>query len=168
MMIIRNVTERDVKALQASLMKTIDTTNIYNETAKNFERSYYTEEYLLRLISEDKDSIFASFDGNVLTSFAISRRDNGPWWLSWFSVSSNYRGQGLGKLVVTAMLNTLAGRNIQKMWCDTRTNNIFSIRILENIGFVKLCKIENHWCNQDYFLWEWRTPGVFESTRQHD
>jgi ribosomal protein S18 acetylase RimI-like enzyme len=149
-------------------MEIIDTTNIYNDVAKSYEREYYTDAYLSHLIQDDPESVVASFDDNVLTSFAISRRDNGPWWLSWFAVAPAHRGKGLGKRVLATILDTLPKRGIHKLWCDTRVNNQYSINILVELGFNRLCRVENHWCNQDYFLWEWRTPILFEQTRQND
>lgn len=165
---VRPVSSSELKLVHAALHEIIATTNIYNERAKRYEHDYYTIECLNELAAEDPHFVTAAFSGRDVASFAICRSDNGPIWLSWFGVLPQFRGLNLGYAVLQSLMDTLPARKVFKVWCDTRANNKYSIPILTQVGFSKLCFIENHWCNQDYFLWERRTPGLWERTHEAD
>ena len=165
---LRPAEAHELPSILSSLMRIIDEIPIYNQRAKDYERKLYTPDYLLDLLASDKQNIFGAFNDQSIAGFLICRDDNGPLWLSWFGVSALYRGQAVGKQLISTMLDTLASRGIHKIWCDTRTNNYLSMPILQSLGFIKLCHLENHWCNQDYYLWERRTPVTFDASHQRD
>jgi GNAT superfamily N-acetyltransferase len=51
----------------------------------------------------------------------------------------NYRGQGLGRAVATAVLTDLAGRGIQTIGLNVATTNQTARRLYQSLGFVDYC-----------------------------
>ncbi len=132
----------------------INEIEIYNDKAKHYERVLYDHEYIKSLLEPDAASCVVAHVNGSLAGICLCREDNGPWWLSWFAVRAEFHGRGIGSRLIQTAIKEAFDRKIQKIWCDTRSNNFLSIPILEKAGFSKLCELKNHWCNQDYFLWE--------------
>lgn len=157
----------ELAEVRTMLFHIIDEITIYNESAKDYEREHYTIEYLNSLLDEDPSSILIARTGNDASGFLITKPDNGPIWLCWFGVTLEARGKGIGSLLITKMIELASDRKIHKIWCDTRTNNRYSVPILEAHGFQKMCRLDNHWCHQDYFLWQ-KFIGGTDQGRERD
>ena len=158
----------DLSVVRALLHETINTTEIYNERAMAYERALYTSQYIESLLEEDPESILLATCAGEPCGFLITKCDNGPLWLCWFSVAPQWRGRKIGSQLIGKMIDLAAGRGLYKIWCDTRTNNTSSIPILAAHGFEKLCRLDNHWCNQDYFLWQKFVTGDRDFGRETD
>jgi ribosomal protein S18 acetylase RimI-like enzyme len=134
---------------------TIGGLNYYNDRAQTEEIAKYSPGHLVELSAEDPDSVLLAYSGGRPAGFCISRYDDGLVWLSWFGVEPRCRGRGIGESLLRALAGTLSARRAHKIWCDTRTENIGSQRVLQRVGFVRTGHFTNHWYGQDFFIWEW-------------
>lgn len=149
---IRLASKNDISSLYSILQNTINEMTIYNEDAKNYEKNFYTKEYLEELIKYAPTSL-ATYNDDII-GFCISKEDSGILWLSWLGVLPKYRGQNLGLSLILFLLKDAKKNKIHKVWSDTRSDNALSIKILEKLEFEKICILENHWYHQDYILWQ--------------
>lgn len=145
----------DVSRLVADVIQPLE---YYNERARSEEIAKYGPTQLQAMSKEDPDSVLVARSGNSVAGFCLSRYDDGLVWLSWFGVAPDFRENGVGEALLRALASTLSRRRAHKVWCDTRTSNVRSQRLLQRVGFVQLAELKNHWYGQDFFLWEWY-PG---------
>ena len=144
----------DAAALEALFRKIVAPLEIYNEAARADELAKYSAAQFARLIGDDASGVvIAHVDGRP-GGFAITADEDGPIWLEWYGVAAEARGQGVGEKLIVFVLAEARRSRATRVWCDTRTNNVASITLLEKLGFRKLCVLPNHWHGQDYFLWE--------------
>jgi ribosomal protein S18 acetylase RimI-like enzyme len=151
---IERMKRAQAKLVHRLLHEVISHLSYYNLRARREELAKYTVKELLLMRNEDKDSIIVAHYGGLLAGFCISRYDDGIIWLSWFGVSKQWRGKGVGSALVARLEATVLQRKCHKIWCDTRTSNKASAKVLKNSGFERICKIEQHWYGQDFYLWQ--------------
>jgi len=135
---------------------TISSLSYYNDRAKAEEIAKYGTRELTEYSNADPDSVLVAYCNNRPVGFCISKYDDGLIWLSWFGVHKDYRHRGIGEILIRTLAGSLDRRRAHKIWCDTRTDNIQSQRLLRKMGFVKIAQLLNHWYGQDFFLWEWQ------------
>lgn len=154
-LIVERMSEDEAPEVARLVAATIQPLEYYNERAKIEETAKYAPDRLLALVREEADAVLvARLDGRIV-GYCISRYDDGLVWLSWFGVDADQRGRGIGQTLLHAVAETLPSRRAHKMWCDTRTDNVKSQRVLTRFGFSKIGHVRNHWYGQDFYLWEW-------------
>lgn len=153
------VSAHEIDALATLMREIIEPLSYYNEPARRSEIAKYQPAALHSMFAEDSQSILVARDADGLTGFCISAYDDATIWLYWFGVAPRARGRGLGSALITALSATLTSRGAHKVWCDSRTDNKESIAVLERAGFQRVATLENHWFNQDYYLWECYPTG---------
>jgi RimJ/RimL family protein N-acetyltransferase len=126
----------------------------YNGRAKRRELAKHCPNHLRDIIEFDPDAVLVARVTESIGGFCFSEIDDGPIWMSWFGVRTEFRGQGIGNALIAAVVERARRANSKKVWCDCRTTNVWSKRILTRQGFRQLCTIERHWHDQDYILWE--------------
>ena len=151
---ISALTAADASSAASLIQSVISDLAYYNARAKREELAKYSASELLKLVDEDPTAVLIAWIDGVVAGFAISRYDDGLIWLSWFGVSRELRRKGIGQRLLNAVEATAAQRDAHKIWCDTRTDNAESARVLVRNGFKQICQVSNHWYGQDFFLWE--------------
>lgn len=136
------------------LREVVSPLEYYSEEARRSEIAKYTPEKLEAIRAEDERAVLVAESEGRLAGFCISRYDDGIVWLAWFGVREEARGRGIAEALLSALEDTTRKRRIHKLWCDTRTENVRSQRVLERAGFTRLCRLDRHWYGQDFFLWE--------------
>ena len=126
----------------------------YTKKARQMEVAKYTSDELERMRREDPDSVLVAVQGAKIIGFCLSRYDDGLIWLAWFGVDKNYRGLGVGQKLLGALEATVRKRGGHKLWCDCRTTNTESKRLLIAAGFTPTGLLRNHWFGQDFILWD--------------
>lgn len=146
---------RNELVLTSDLIKSvISPLQYYSEAAKYAECAKYTPEGLDELVAGDHYSVLVARTTSNLIGFCISRYDDGVIWLAWFGVETKHRRGGVGSALLQQLEVTARARNCTKIWCDTRTENTGSQRVLERAGYSRLCTLKDHWYGHDYHLWE--------------
>ena len=140
----------------AKLLQTIiNDLDYYTVQAKKNEIKKYTSTELKYKIKNDHLSVLGAFDENgKLVGFCLSRWDDFTIWLEWIGVAEKVRGKGIAKKLLIALEKTLKKRKAHKIWCDCRTKNEASIKLLTTLGYRKIAEIKNHWYGQDFYLWQ--------------
>src|ERR1041385_3994764 len=126
----------------------------YNEAARCSEIAKYSPRRLEEMIAADADSIQIATVNTRLVGFCISNIDDGLIWLSWFGVRPEYRRQGIGTAILSALDKRAKRAGAHKIWCDCRPNNAASCGTLAGSGYREICILVNHWYGQDFLLWE--------------
>jgi len=143
---------KPVSALMANVIRSLP---YYNKRAKMEEIAKYTSSALLTMSRQDRHAVIvARVDGRPV-GFCVSKYDDGLVWLSWYGVHPGFRCSGIGTALLRALSRTLRARRAHKIWCDTRTNNRVSQRVMKGCGFVRVAQLKDHWHHQDFYLWEW-------------
>ena len=142
------------KVVASLFQQVVSGLGYYNLRARREELAKYTELELKKMRAEDEDSILVAMLGGRAVGFCFSRYDDGLIWLSWFGILKDCRGMGFGSALLEALQQTVRRRRCHKLWCDTRTSNLASQRLLKKFSFRRICKLENHWYSQDFYLWQ--------------
>lgn len=151
---VRNIRKEEVDQVAEVFKAVVEKLSYYNEDAIKQELAKYTSSELLLKIQEDPDSvIIAEESGNIL-GFCFSRIDDMLIWIEWFGIVEKYRKKGIAKELVRCIEASTHKRNAHKIWCDCRTENIKSIKLLSSLGYEPICTIKNHWYGQDFILWQ--------------
>ena len=146
--------ENDLDEVSKIFLEILDSLSYYNDLAKRNERIKYATDELRKKIYEDKYSIIVVRDDTILVGFCFSRFDDYTIWLEWFGISKNYRGTEIGNMILSKLEESTLVRGCHKIWCDSRTENVASFKVLQRNGFTLLTTLKNHWYNQDFFIWQ--------------
>ena len=127
----------------------------YNDTAIKGEIKRINLEYLTSQIGQNSKTLLLAFLEKTPVGFCIIQDQTGPIWIEWYGVQESARKHGVGKALLQHLISD-ASQNptATKLWCGTRINNDISSSLLEQTGFQRLCKVNNHWYGQDFYLWE--------------
>jgi ribosomal protein S18 acetylase RimI-like enzyme len=136
------------------IRKLVSGLTYYNKWARHEEIRKYSPTKLARMVREEPDSVLVALMEGRTVGFCISRYDDGVVWLAWFAVDEDFRGRNIGRMLLDRLEKTLRRRNCHKIWCDTRTSNKLSQRVLRKARYVRVCKIERHWYGQDFYIWQ--------------
>ena len=141
-------------ALAALIHETIWSLGYYNERARLAEVKKYSVDNLRAIAAADPHAIIVARDELGLTGFCVSSHDGGVVSLAWYGTAVRARGRGVGAALLAALAASLSVRDAHKLWCDSRTDNKESNSVLERAGYKRVATLTNHWCGQDYYLWE--------------
>jgi len=144
----------EASALVDLIVSVVSTLSYYNDRAREEEIAKYRKENLVEMVKDDPDSVLVARIDGRLAGFCLSYYDDGLLWLSWFGVATDSRGIGIGRRLIAALEESAPKRGCHKVWCDTRVPNVQSAQVLTRAGYKQLCRLENHWYGQDFFLWE--------------
>lgn len=150
---IRYAQANDIDDLVGLFSRIVSPLDIYSENARASEIQKFSPDELARRIDEDPNAVSLAFLYSKLAGFLITEDQHGPIWIDWYGVNPDFRRFGVGKAILKHLIAAAPDRQATKIWCDTRTNNIQSISLLEKLKFERLCEIKNHWHGQDFYLW---------------
>jgi ribosomal protein S18 acetylase RimI-like enzyme len=152
--IIRRMSSAAARETSNLIRKVVSGLTYYNERARREEIRKYSAAKLMQMVGEEPDSVLVALVESRIVAFCISRYDDGVVWLAWFAVHEDFRGRNIGPMLLNRLEKTIHRRNCHKIWCDTRTSNKTSQRVLRKAGYTRVCKIECHWYGQDFYLWQ--------------
>lgn len=61
------------------------------------------------------------------------------------AVLKEFRGQGIGSMLLEALIMELKNRNINKLFLDVNETNIPAIKLYKKFGFVEISKRKNYY-----------------------
>jgi ribosomal protein S18 acetylase RimI-like enzyme len=143
----------DIDQVAMLLSKVVSSLEIYTEESREDEIHKFSSEKLALRIKRDPNAVSVALRDNRLAGFLITEDQHGPIWIHWYGVDPDFRSRSVGEAILRHLISSGRDRKATKIWCDTRTNNIPSISLLEKLNFTRLCEIRNHWYGQDYCLW---------------
>jgi RimJ/RimL family protein N-acetyltransferase len=148
---VRDAHSGDVKGIHDLLVRVVTDLDIYSEAARASEIAQYDETYLAEIVVSG--IVLVAEDEIGPCGFCFGYDDDALIWLSWFIVSPEHRGGGLGTSLIRAFLRRASTRT-HKVWCDTRSNNEVSKSILRKCHFEELITIDRHWYDQSFTIWQ--------------
>jgi RimJ/RimL family protein N-acetyltransferase len=151
---ITNATLNHIDSLVKIFNEIVYELPYYNEMAKKGELAKYNQDELHKKISEDPTSVIIALENNEIIGFCYNRFDDMTVWLEWFGVIDEARRNGLGKRIIEYLEINVREKKLHKIWCDCRTENLKSIKVLSACGYTPICTIKNHWYKQDFILWQ--------------
>jgi ribosomal protein S18 acetylase RimI-like enzyme len=152
---IQALEDLDVKATAELIRAVISGATVYCPEAINEEVEKYTNDYVQTLIRQDPDSVIvAKSSDNQIVGFCVNHFDSGTIWIDWYGVHPDWRGRNIALMLLDFLSQTAVKRGAHKIWCDSRTDNIASIKTLKKAGFDEICQILDHWYHQDYALYQ--------------
>lgn len=118
------------------------------------ESEFPDSEWLARIerMNGQKGTGFLAMDGNTPCGIAGSFLDqNDPFRAQLISMwtAPRYRQQGIGRLLVNAVLNWARGRNARTLLLLVTSNNEPAIRFYEHLGFTRTGRTEPYPNNPD-------------------
>lgn len=148
---IRRARIDDIRTSLSIFAQSLSESNLYSEPLRKGETEKYRFARLLEIL--ESGVFFVSEDQGMLDGLCFGFDDHDMVYLSWFVVSSERRGQGVGTALVAAFVEDCRERT-HKIWCDTRSNNLASHAIMKRSGFSIFATVKRHWYDQDFIMWE--------------
>jgi ribosomal protein S18 acetylase RimI-like enzyme len=153
--IVRPAEKNELRAVTTLFQRILGQLSYYNSLAKRDEREKYsTRELILKQNADSHSVLVAVSSQNRIEGFLFSHFDDYTIWLDWLGVSPESRRKGIGRALINELCRTARIRKAHKIWCDCRTTNLPSIRLLREMKFRKIAEVKNHWYGQDFVLWE--------------
>jgi RimJ/RimL family protein N-acetyltransferase len=147
-------TRDDLDEISKMFQEVLSAIPYYNILAKENEEKKYGLRELIKKLDDDPKSIITIKDNETIAGFCFSRFDDFTTWLEWFGLAKAHRGKGLTRLLLLKLEEAAKERNCHKIWCDSRTENVRSIQILQKNGYEQIALLKRHWYSQDFFLWQ--------------
>lgn len=153
-MLIDFAIKEDLPIINRLFLNILASLPYYNQLAKESEELKYSIAELEKKLLEDQYSIVAVRHESKVIGFCFSRFDDYTVWLEWFGIEQTFRGSGTGDKLLAKLEEATKTRGCHKIWCDSRTVNIASFKVLQRNGFELITTLKNHWYQQDFFLWQ--------------
>lgn len=140
--IVRKATLNDLPALLQLEQGVIEAERPFDPTIKEGDINYYD---ISELISNNESDVFVvELDHKIVASGYAKIKDDRHYlkhkkqgYLGFMFVSKPYRGKGLNKLIVGALLKWCKERHIFEIRLDVYDDNLPAIRAYEKVGFKK-------------------------------
>ena len=151
---IKTLTKKELSDYSNLAKKIILNTNYYTEHAKREESEKFSEESLEKKIKDRNNLFVFAEEDKKLIAFFNGQYDSGTFWANWLGVDPTYRNKGITEKILFYVNCELERNNVHKVWFDTLVNNKEAVGLVKKLGFKKIGRLNNHWHNQDFYLWE--------------
>jgi len=135
--------------------KTVDKEAIIGLIESGFDEEdhIFAERYYRKFFSADEmiqeDEVFVAELENRIVGVIGYCSDyfstDKSYWLGWFIVAENYRGQGVGHKLLETVENELGAYKIKKLFVSAENKSHEAIKFYEDHGF------EKEGCLRDYY-----------------
>jgi len=140
--IVRKATLSDVPILLEFEQGVIEVERPFDPTIKNGKINYYS---IPDLITSNESEVFVVELNNEIVSSGYAKIKTGrhylkhkkQGYLGFMFVPQNFRGKGLNKLIIDALLKWCKERDISEIRLDVYDDNLPAIRAYEKVGFKK-------------------------------
>jgi ribosomal protein S18 acetylase RimI-like enzyme len=89
------------------------------------------------LILKDGAVFFAEVNNEIAGTIGLFKRPEEIYEIVRFGVDSKHRGKGLGKFLLTQILNLCRQKNISKVYLTTHSNLEYALNLYKKTGFVE-------------------------------
>lgn len=150
---IPNFTKRrnDGDVIDLQKLKMVLSSELMNSLSRNMSECFPSvntgfivpsDVYLMTSDSTNSNIIALTMITSFLPNSLIKYRDRGQYIYSVCS-ANEYRGQGLAKSIMIAMINDYLNRNIKSFFLEVLTSNLIAYNLYTSIGFVKVDTTDN-------------------------
>lgn len=153
---IRPATQEDVANASALLRHVVQGLHYYNEIARETEIKKFDPGGLSAFVRDPSKVVLIAREtgSSAMAGLIIGGEDDCLLWINWFIVAPEFRKSGVAYALIQQFEAEARRRGSHKIWCDCRTPNIPSIRLLTKYGFQIFGRATRHWYGQDFYLWE--------------
>jgi len=151
---IRLAEPQDAEAIEALVREVVSTLAYYTPEARRAEIGKYSGSALAEALDDRATLNLVAVGNGDLLGVILNKEDDGLLWINWFLTSPRARRSGAARALILASMDHARERGLHKIWCDTRTENVPSMTLLTQLGFVNRVRFDRHWFGQDFFLWE--------------
>jgi RimJ/RimL family protein N-acetyltransferase len=139
---IRKATLDDIPILLEFEQGVINAERPFDPTIKNGEINYYS---ITELINSNESEVFVvDLNNEIIASGYAKIKTDRPYlkhdkqgYLGFMFVPESYRGKGLNKLIVNALLAWCKERGVFEIRLDVYDDNLPAIKAYEKVGFIK-------------------------------
>jgi len=143
----------DVNELSRFANKIIGDCPYYSANAKRIIKREFSP-VMLRAKAKSRDWLFLVAKEESMIGFCFGEFYGETYWFEWIGVDQHARGRGIATALMAEQERRVRGRRTRRLWCDCRTENTESKRLLRKMGLRRFARLDNHWYGQDFYLWE--------------
>lgn len=152
-----------IKQISLSDLETYSSvvSTVIGEMTAYYVKEYVDEElekyntlHLKEKLEEEGHILLAAFDDSQIVGFYILDIDGTMLHIAWYGVIKEYRGKGIAKMFHQWVIRYCLENKMNKISCETRTNNMDSNISLMKNNFIVTALLKNFWYRHDYYMWE--------------
>ena len=113
-----------------------------NKVAQIDEECFTGEHWNLKLFQDEiEDSLklyFVAYDENTVVGFGGMTQILDEGHIMKIAVTSNYRGRGIGREILTSLIENGVKNGLKSFTLEVRVSNIIAQRLYESLGFTNV------------------------------
>jgi GNAT superfamily N-acetyltransferase len=110
------------------------------------EKYFYVEDYDKKVLGNPQKYIleeggfilFAKYDGNIVGTVALIRREDRVFELSKMAVTEEYQGLKIGQKLMYASIHFSAQKGIKRLYLESNTKLEAALRLYRKVGFKEI------------------------------
>lgn len=152
---VRPANVKDLEQVSKLFEHVVTSLDYYNLLAKEAEIEKNTAIRLSERLAADPFSVLVAVDDNgKIIGFSFSHFNDYTVYIDWFGVEPTLRRNGVGKSLLENTFEASKKRRAHKIWCDSRSTNEPSKKLLIKTGFREIAEVKDHWYRQDFVFWQ--------------
>ncbi|HEV2992335.1 MAG TPA: GNAT family N-acetyltransferase [Candidatus Angelobacter sp.] len=152
---VRPANSEDAERVSELFAGVIRSLSYYSEQAKQEEIAALRADDISAIVDDVRYLLLVfPLPRRIIGACLLRLDEGGVWWLAWIVTDTEFRGRKVASALIAAAKTLIRNAGGHKIWCDCRSNNDPSRKMLTKNGFRSLCEIKNHWYKQDFILWE--------------
>lgn len=149
--------KRSFDTLAVWPMQEADIDQVLNIESASFPRPWTRDHFLQELRSPHAFPLVASVPDHVVAGYVCPMQLLDEGHILDIAVHPDYRGMGIGRLLVGKVLEECRKRGAEFVSLEVRPSNISAIRLYERLGFVVTGRRKRYYENgEDAVLMEYR------------
>lgn len=151
---IRKARKEDAVPISRLGRLIVDESPFYNEEWKRKSRRQMSQKEVEKRLEDRMWLHLVATEGDRVLGYCFGNEDGGALWLEWIMVHPEARRRGVAQALLGEVERQSRRRGWHKVWCDTRTNNAYSVPLFRRLGYRRAATLKKHWCKLDFHLWE--------------
>jgi len=114
-----------------------DLNEIASMVKKEFDYVKEPKEKIMQKLSAKNSVVFAAKKGNCVAGFVFLKLKKGLAWIDGFAVKKNFRGKGLGSMLLKHAIGFLQKKNYSIAMLSVYCSNRNAIKLYKKYGFIE-------------------------------
>ncbi len=106
---------------------------------KNEFTALYPKQQFIEKALQYPHTHFAAFNEKEIVGHALIQYIEGKWVMGALVVKAEFREQGIGKALTKVRIDYAEKLGIEKLWYQSKNDNLVSICCHVGVGFKKIC-----------------------------